>query len=614
MRRLKQNPMRNALLAAGLALASLALALDGQFGIHDPSTIVRSNGKYYTYGTGGSALVSDDGWTWKRGTTLPRRGLAPDVIHIGDRYYLYIAANIGAQPKAAVNMIWNKTLDPDSPDYKWEEGGVVASSDGVEDCNAIDPGVFLDHNDGRLWLVAPAGKPGSVRFLDLSDPGSPWLQQVADLTGYVIGAELSEASDDSRGINIKADSDAKEKEKPGPKILEPPQRRPKGGPPPGNGVIDGEWIHAFYLETVLDAPPGPPYHVAVLTGTSSPRLLLDQLFAQGVKDVGRIFWIAFVALSGVLLIVYLVALVIAFVLVGSIARNVNRLTRSTQAVARGDFSARIRSKSRDQIGDLTRSFDAMAESIQKLLVETAEKQRMQSELAIARTIQHKLLPPPEASRPGFSVLAYFEPVAEIGGDYYDYVEMPDGRTAVALGDVSGHGLPTGLLVAMAKAALVTLLEAAHSGAELLGRLNDLIHRSTDPRHYMTLALLAYDPRTRRGLLTNAGQLAPYRVREGRAEPLTLPGLPLGLFPDRTFPEREYDFASGDLVVFLTDGFIEAVDAQDEAFGFDRFEAVLQTHAPRGAAAVRDALLAAVSAHTGARPADDDRTLLILTLD
>ena len=192
--------------------------------------------------------------------------------------------------------------------------------------------------------------------------------------------------------------------------------------------------------------------------------------------------------------------------------------------------------------------------------------------------------------------------------------MPDGRTAVALGDVSGHGLPTGLLVAMAKAALVTLLEANHSGAELLGRLNDLIHRSTDPRHYMTLVLLAYDPRTRRGLLTNAGQLAPYRISGGRIEQLSLPGLPLGLFPDRAFPEREYAFASGDLVVFLTDGFIEAVNAEDESFGFERFEAVLQTHAPAGAAAVRDALLAAVSAHTAARAADDDRTLLILTLD
>ncbi len=95
-------------------------------------------------------------------------GLAPDVIHIGDRYYVYVAANIGAQPKAAINMISNKTLDPDSPDYKWEEGGVVASSDGVEDCNAIDPGVFLDPTDGRLWLVY-GSYFGYIRLVEL-DP------------------------------------------------------------------------------------------------------------------------------------------------------------------------------------------------------------------------------------------------------------------------------------------------------------------------------------------------------------------------------------------------------------------------------------------------------------
>jgi arabinan endo-1,5-alpha-L-arabinosidase len=136
-----------------LLIAPLAFALDGEIRIHDPSTIVQCEGKYYTYGTGGSSLVSADGWNWTRGTALPRRGLAPDVIHLGDRYYLYIAANIGAQPKAAINMISSKTLDPNSPDYKWEEGGVVASSDGIEDCNAIDPGLFLDPNDGRLWLV-----------------------------------------------------------------------------------------------------------------------------------------------------------------------------------------------------------------------------------------------------------------------------------------------------------------------------------------------------------------------------------------------------------------------------------------------------------------------------
>src|SRR5580700_3361392 len=145
--------MKYALLTVVLALGSIGLALDGQIGIHDPSTIAICDGKFYTYGTGGNSLVSDDGWTWRRGTQLPRRGLAPDVIHIGDRYYVYVAANIGAQPKAAVNMIWSKTLDPNSPDYKWEEGGVVASSDGVEDSNAIDPGIFLDPTDGKLWLT-----------------------------------------------------------------------------------------------------------------------------------------------------------------------------------------------------------------------------------------------------------------------------------------------------------------------------------------------------------------------------------------------------------------------------------------------------------------------------
>jgi arabinan endo-1,5-alpha-L-arabinosidase len=150
------------------AILLALLALDGQVGIHDPSTIVQCNGKFYTYGTGGSSLISDDGWTWRRGPALPRRGLAPDVIHIGDRYYLYIAANIGAQPKAAVNMIWSKTLDPDSPDYKWEEGGVVASSDGIEESNAIDPGVFLDPNDGRMWLVY-GSYFGYIRLVEL-DP------------------------------------------------------------------------------------------------------------------------------------------------------------------------------------------------------------------------------------------------------------------------------------------------------------------------------------------------------------------------------------------------------------------------------------------------------------
>ena len=141
------------LVAAIVSMEISAWALDGDVRIHDPSTVVECDGKYYTFGTGVSCLASDDGWTWRRGTTPVRRGMAPDAIKIGGRYYLYIARNVGAQPRAEINMIWSKSLDPESPDYKWEEGGVVASSDGVEDCNAIDPGALLDPNDVRLWLV-----------------------------------------------------------------------------------------------------------------------------------------------------------------------------------------------------------------------------------------------------------------------------------------------------------------------------------------------------------------------------------------------------------------------------------------------------------------------------
>jgi arabinan endo-1,5-alpha-L-arabinosidase len=155
------------LMAAILPLALPAWALDGQVGIHDPSTVIQCDGKYYVWGTGGIGLVSDDGWTWRGGTRLSRGGLAPDVIPIGHRYFVYIAANIGGQPRADVNLIWNTTLDPASPDYKWEEGGVVASSDGVEDCNAIDPGAFLDPTSGRLWLTY-GSYFGYIRLVELN--------------------------------------------------------------------------------------------------------------------------------------------------------------------------------------------------------------------------------------------------------------------------------------------------------------------------------------------------------------------------------------------------------------------------------------------------------------
>lgn len=141
------------LIGAIAVWASPLFALDGQVRIHDPSTLMLCNGKYYTWGTGGTALVSDDGWTWRAGTRPLRSGMAPDVIQLGDRYYMYISSNPGGQPRSQIIMISSKSLDPESPDYGWEDGGLVNTTDGVEFCNGIDPGLLLDPTDGRLWMV-----------------------------------------------------------------------------------------------------------------------------------------------------------------------------------------------------------------------------------------------------------------------------------------------------------------------------------------------------------------------------------------------------------------------------------------------------------------------------
>jgi arabinan endo-1,5-alpha-L-arabinosidase len=133
-----------------------APALDGEPYIHDPSTIMQCDSKFYTFGTGGGGLISDDGWTWHSGAVRPGGGVAPDIIHIGDRYYVTYARGGGGLAgghASGVHVMWTKTLDPKSPDFEFKDDTVVASSDGVEDCDAIDPAFLLDPTDNRLWLT-----------------------------------------------------------------------------------------------------------------------------------------------------------------------------------------------------------------------------------------------------------------------------------------------------------------------------------------------------------------------------------------------------------------------------------------------------------------------------
>ncbi len=142
---------------AALALVSVsAIAQEGAPWIHDPSTIMLCDGKYYTFGTGGGGLISEDGWHWYSGAERPGGGAAPDAIKIGDRYLVAYSATgggLGGGHAGRVLTMWNKTLDPNSPDFKYTEAIEVASSEVDEDCDAIDAGLFMDPTTGRLWCT-----------------------------------------------------------------------------------------------------------------------------------------------------------------------------------------------------------------------------------------------------------------------------------------------------------------------------------------------------------------------------------------------------------------------------------------------------------------------------
>ncbi|RYY60005.1 MAG: glycoside hydrolase, partial [Chitinophagaceae bacterium] len=143
------------LLLAALCCVAELEAQTGKPFIHDPSTLMKSDGKFYTFGTRGGGLISDDGWKWDTGGVRPGGGAAPDVVKIGDRYLIAYGATgggLGGGHNGKILTMWNRTLDPKSPAFSYSEAVVVASSDGIEDNDAIDPGMLMDPTTGRLWL------------------------------------------------------------------------------------------------------------------------------------------------------------------------------------------------------------------------------------------------------------------------------------------------------------------------------------------------------------------------------------------------------------------------------------------------------------------------------
>jgi serine phosphatase RsbU (regulator of sigma subunit) len=349
-----------------------------------------------------------------------------------------------------------------------------------------------------------------------------------------------------------------------------------------------------------------------------PRNLLSYYFGAGAGG-SRYFNILLriiMGLAAMLMIMYAIAALFASVLIFSISRAVNRIEKGTRAVERGDFSYRIRMKRHNQLGAMAQSFDSMTASIGSLLASVSEKERLQSEIEIAASIQRNLLPKEGPKFRGVSFSAHFEPTTSIGGDYYDVFNLDKSRLAVAIGDVSGHGLSTGLVMAMVKAAITTLVEEGADETSLFKRLNELVFRSTERRAFMTLAFTIFDLEHGTIRHTNAGHLYPYLLRNDTSAPLSIecPSLPLGVRENMLTRTVEVPLREGDSIVYLSDGIVEAQDENGDPLGFEQLENLLAAQHDRTPNALRDVILDAVAHHSGTRAADDDRTVMVLRFD
>jgi len=346
-----------------------------------------------------------------------------------------------------------------------------------------------------------------------------------------------------------------------------------------------------------------------VTLTSTPRTVQRHLFVSS-GEVNSAAWGTLVLFAALLFDVYVIAALMAVFMIVGLSRAVNRLSRATTAVRAGDFGVRIPVKRRDQIGDLQRSFNAMAEHLESSVAAAAQKEILEKELQIARNVQTSLIPSNLPAGEGIEFATLFEPSAAIGGDYFDVLRLTDTEIAVVIADVSGHGLSTGLRMAMLKAALLILIEETQDPEEILRRL-DAVVRNNDDRTFVTATLAIVDLARGTLRLTNAGHPPTYLIRGRQVQEIMLPGSPLGGL-GHTYGKATVPMQPGDLVVWLSDGLIEAVGSDGEPFGYDKVaETLAAGRVGQTATEVRDRLLAAIGRHVGSLPPDDDRTLVIM---
>lgn len=254
---------------------------------------------------------------------------------------------------------------------------------------------------------------------------------------------------------------------------------------------------------------------------------------------------------------------------------------------------------------------AIAMENAKLHLELVEKNRMERELQLGREIQSRLFPPPPVDVFETDVIATCHPCYEVGGDYYDFIELPDGDLGLTIGDVSGKGVAAALIMSSVQAALRVAAPIESDLPKLVARLNALLYRMARGRKYATFFFGRYDPSTGVLRYVNAGHNPPFVCTADGVTQLDSTGRPIGILPDSLFEEAFVTIPRGATLFLYTDGLNEAADPEEDEFGMERLELLLREASAYAVSDIPSRVIDAITAFEAGAHATDDKTLVVL---
>ena len=417
-----------------------------------------------------------------------------------------------------------------------------------------------------------------------------------------------------------------------------------GALPPAANRLDADVVWFATLPSADWSHPGQGGEGFFIAVRSRVSAVLASVFNRTADVFQSTLKSLLIAGFIVFIIVEIVSWIIGISMTRTITEAVHRLYDGTQKAIEGDFSHRIEVRGTDQLAELSRSFNRMTENIERLLLVAKEKERLQSEIEIAREVQNQLFPKEAPELPTLRLRAVCRPARLVSGDYYDYEFVGPGTVALAIADVAGKGISAALLMAALQSSLRTQLEAVRerhragaaptlsgsstgpvaldsvvpgvsegvgfSTSRLVSNLNRQLHATTSTEKYATFCLGVYDESSSRFTYTNAGHLPPLLVRGGQVTRLNVNGTVVGAFSFAQYDESHIALQSGDLLVCYTDGVTEPENAYGEMFGEHRLISLLEHNAHHEQDRIIEVVMDSVRQWTASDELQDDMTLLV----